>query len=195
MKTVLYALASVAVLAAAATPAAAEGFRAEIHGGWDHVRADDGTINTNDSDSGIVYGIGAGYDFRIAPKVELGLDLSADLSTMEECEGSVLVANDKACLDAGRDLAAAVRLGYKVSDRGTLYALAGYTNARMNLDYTTGVVGTEVRTKEELVGVRVGAGVQFGLGTNLYAKAEYRYSNYEQGFDKHQIVGGFGFRF
>src|SRR3712207_4655295 len=104
MKTYLYAFASIAVLAAAATPASAEGFRAEIHGGWDHVRADDGAINSDDSDSGIVYGIGAGYDFRIAPKVELGIDLSADLSSMEECESSVLVANDQACIDAGRDL-------------------------------------------------------------------------------------------
>jgi outer membrane immunogenic protein len=112
MKTTLYAFAAVAAIAAAAAPASAEGFRAEIHGGWDHVRSDGPGINNNDSDSGIVYGIGAGYDFRIAPKVELGLDLSADLSSMEECENSVLVANDRACLDAGRDLAAAVRLGY-----------------------------------------------------------------------------------
>ncbi len=91
MKTTLYALATVAVLAAAAAPASAEGFRAEIHGGWDHVRADGPGINNNDSDSGLVYGIGAGYDFRIAPKVELGIDLSADLSSMEECESSVVL--------------------------------------------------------------------------------------------------------
>src|SRR5918994_53040 len=84
MKTYLYALASVAVLAAAAAPASAEGFRAEIHGGWDHVRA-----------------------------------------------------NDAACIHAKRDLAAAVRLGYKVGERGTLYALAGYSNARFRFDYTT----------------------------------------------------------
>jgi outer membrane immunogenic protein len=194
MKTVLYALASVAVLAAAAAPAAAEGFRAEIHGGWDHVRADDGAINSNDSDSGIVYGIGAGYDFAIAPKVELGLDLSADLSTMEECRTSVVVANDKACLDAGRDLAAAVRLGYKVSPKGTIYALAGYTNARFRFDYTT-PAGVTTRDGRNLDGFRLGAGYQHGFGEKAYGKVEYRYSNYESDVSRHQVLLGVGLNF
>jgi outer membrane immunogenic protein len=194
MKTILYALASVAVLAAAATPAAAEGFRAEIHGGWDHVRADNGSINNDDSDSGIVYGIGLGYDVAVAPKVELGLDLSADLSSMEECESSVVVANDLACLDAGRDLAAAVRLGYKVSDRGTLYALAGYTNARFRFDYTS-PAGVTVRDGRNLDGFRLGAGYQHDIGKNLYAKAEYRYSNYEADVTRHQALIGVGVKF
>ena len=191
MKTYLYALASVAVLAAA-TPAAAEGFRAEIHGGWDHVRA--GGTGTNDSDSGIVYGIGAGYDVAIAPKVELGLDLSADLSSMEECESSVLVANDLACLDAGRDLAAAVRLGYKVSDRGTLYALAGYTNARFRFDYTT-PAGVTTRDGRNLDGFRLGAGYQHDFGKRMYGKVEYRYSNYEADVTRHQALIGVGVKF
>ena len=33
------------------------------------------------------------------------------------------------------------------------------------------------------------------LGPNTFVKAEYRYSNYEQGFDEHQGVVGLGFRF
>jgi outer membrane immunogenic protein len=194
MKTYLYALASVAVLAAAATPAAAEGFRAEVHGGWDHVRADGPGINNNDSDSGIVYGIGAGYDFAISPKVELGVDLSADLSTMEECESSVIVPNDRACLDAGRDLAAAVRLGYKVSPKGTIYALAGYTNARFRFDYTT-PAGVTTRDGRNLDGFRLGAGYQHGFGENMYGKVEYRYSNYEAGVTRHQALLGVGVNF
>jgi outer membrane immunogenic protein len=193
MKTILYALASVAVLSAAA-PAAAEGFRAEIHGGWDHVRADNGSINSDDSDSGIVYGIGLGYDVAIAPKVELGLDLSADLSSMEECESSVLVANDLACVDAGRDLAAAVRLGYKVSDRGTLYALAGYTNARFRFDYTT-PAGVTTRDGRNLDGFRLGAGYQHDFGERMYGKVEYRYSNYEADVTRHQALIGVGVKF
>ena len=43
--------------------------------------------------------------------------------------------------------------------------------------------------------LRVGAGVEQQLGTNLYAKAEYRYSNYEAGIERHQVLGGVGFRF
>ncbi len=194
MKTVLYALASVAVLAAAAAPASAEGFRAEIHGGWDHVRADGPGINNNDSDSGIVYGIGAGYDFDIGKKMELGIDLSADLSTMEECQNSVIVANDRACLDAGRDLAAALRLGYKVSPNGTVYALAGYTNARFRFDYTT-PANVTTRDGRNLDGFRLGAGYQHGFGEKAYGKVEYRSSNYENDVSRHQVLLGVGLKF
>ncbi len=196
MKTYLYALASVAVLAAAAAaaPASAEGFRAEIHGGWDHVRADDNGLSSNDSDSGIVYGIGAGYDFAIAPKLELGLDLSADLSSMEECETSVILANDAACIHAKRDLAAAVRLGYKVGERGTLYALAGYSNARFRFDYTT-PAGVTTRDSRNLDGFRLGAGYQHDFGERMYGKVEYRYSNYEADVTRHQALLGVGIKF
>jgi outer membrane immunogenic protein len=194
MKTYLYALATVASLAAVAAPASAEGFRAEIHGGWDHVRADGPGINNNDSDSGLVYGIGAGYDFRIAPKVELGIDLSADLSSMEECETSVVLPGDRACLDAGRDLAAAVRLGYKVSERGTLYALAGYTNARFRFDYTT-PANVTTRDGRNLDGFRLGAGYQHDFGKRMYGKVEYRYSNYEADVTRHQALVGVGVKF
>lgn len=188
MKTYLYALASVAVLAAAAAPASAEGFRAEIHGGWDHGRAG------GQGESGIVYGIGAGYDFTIAPKVELGVDLSADLSSLDECERSVILVNDAACLDARRDLAAAIRLGYKVSDRGTLYALAGYTNARFRFDYTT-PAGVTTGDSRNLDGFRLGAGYQHGFGKNMYGKVEYRYSNYEADVTRHQALVGVGVTF
>ena len=187
MKTTLYALASVAVLAVAA-PASAEGFRAEVHGGWDHARAD------GDGESGIVYGIGAGYDVAIAPKVELGLDLSADLSTIDECQSSVVLAGDRACIDAGRDLAAAVRLGYKVSPKGTIYALAGYTNARFRFDYTT-PAGVTTRDGRNLDGFRLGAGYQHAFGEKMYGKVEYRYSNYESDVTRHQVLLGVGVNF
>jgi outer membrane immunogenic protein len=188
MKTILYALASLAALVAVATPASAEGFRAEIHGGWDHVRAN------GEGESGLVYGIGAGYDVAIAPKVELGLDLSADLSSVDECETSVVVTADRACLDAGRDLAAAVRLGYKVGPRGTVYALAGYTNARFRFDYTT-PAGVTTRVSDNLDGFRLGAGYQHAFGDKAYAKVEYRYSNYENDVSRHQMLLGIGLNF
>lgn len=192
MKIHLYALASAAVLAAAAaaTPASAEGFRAEVHGGWDHVRAG------GSGDSGIVYGIGAGYDVALgkAKKVELGLDLSADLSSVEECQSSVILAGDAACIEAKRDLAAAVRLGYKVSPNGTIYALAGYTNARFRFDYTT-PGGVTTGAGANLDGFRLGAGYQHGFGKNMYGKIEYRYSNYEADVTRHQALIGVGVNF
>jgi outer membrane immunogenic protein len=188
MKKVLIALAATAAACAIATPAAAEGFRAEIHTGADVVAAND------DSETGIMYGIGLGYDFAITPKLELGIDLSADLGSTEGCETSAILANDKACFDAKRDLAAAVRMGYKVSEQGTLYALAGYTNARFRATYTT-PAGVTTRDSANLDGFRLGAGYQHAFGDKLYGKVEYRYSNYEGGLERHQGLIGVGVKF
>jgi outer membrane immunogenic protein len=187
MKTYTFALASVAVLAAA-SPAAAEGFRAEVHAGSDHARA------AGEGDSGILYGVGAGYDIAIGEKAEIGLDLSADLSSMKACETGAIVANDEACIRARRDLAAAVRLGYKVTPRGTLYALAGYSNARFRFDYTT-PAGVTARDSQNLDGLRVGIGYQQGFGERAYGKVEYRYTNYENGVSRHQALLGVGITF
>ena len=189
MKKNCFVLAGAAAAAiAAAGPAQAEGLRGEIHGGWDNVSAD------GDSESGIVYGIGLGYDFAINERTELGIDLSADLSSMEECETGVIVANDTACLDARRDLAAAIRLGYKVTERGTVYGLAGYSNARFRFAYTApaGVTTTDGRN---LDGFRLGAGYQHGFGEKAYGKVEYRYSNYENDVSRHQVLMGVGINF
>jgi outer membrane immunogenic protein len=187
MKKCAFVLAPLAIVAAAA-PAQAEGFRAEVYGGWDNVSAD------GDSDSGIVYGIGLGYDLAVGEKVSVGLDLSADLSSMEECETGAIVANDRACLHAGRDLAAAVRVGYDVAPRRTVYALAGYTNARFRLDYTS-PAGVTTRDHTNLDGLRLGAGYQHGFGEKAYGKVEYRYSNYENDVSRHQVLLGVGVNF
>ncbi len=188
MKKVLIALAATTAAFAVATPAAAEGFRAEIHTGLDVVAADD------DSETGIMYGIGLGYDFAITPKMELGVDLSADLASTEGCETSAIVANDRACFDAKRDLAAALRLGYKVSEQGTIYALAGYTNARFRAAYTT-PAGVTTRDSANFDGFRLGAGYQHDFGEKLYGKVEYRYSNYEGNIERHQALLGLGVKF
>jgi outer membrane immunogenic protein len=188
MKKIALALATAAATVAAASPACAEGFRAEIHTGLDIVSADD------DSESGIMYGVGLGYDIAVSDRMEVGLDLSADLASTEGCERSAILANDRACLDAKRDLAAALRVGYKVSEKGTLYALAGYTNARFRASYTT-PAGVTTRDSANLDGFRLGAGYQHGFGEKTYGKIEYRYSNYENDLSRHQVLLGLGVKF
>jgi len=87
------------------------------------------------------------------------------------------------------------RIGALVGPATLVYAKAGYTNARYNLTYTEPTGVSNFKLHDNLDGVRVGAGVEQAVGRNAYVKAEYRYSNYEQGFDRHQVVAGFGFRF
>ena len=188
MKKILIALTATAATLVAASPACAEGFRAEVHTGADIVSADD------DSETGIIYGIGLGYDIAVSPKLDVGIDLSADLASTEGCETSVIVANDRACVDAKRDLAAALRVGYKVSEKGTLYALAGYTNARFRASYTT-PANVTTRDSANFDGFRLGAGYQHAFGDKLYGKVEYRYSNYEGDITRHQGLIGVGMKF
>jgi outer membrane immunogenic protein len=188
MKKVLIALTATTAALVAASPACAEGFRAEVHTGVDIVDSD------GDNESGILYGIGLGYDIAVSPKIELGLDLSADLASTEGCATSVIVANDRACVDAKRDLAAALRVGYKVSEKGTLYALAGYTNARFRAAYTT-PANVTTRDSANFDGFRLGAGYQHAFGDKLYGKVEYRYSNYEGDITRHQGLIGLGMKF
>ena len=83
--------------------------------------------------------------------------------------------------ETGRDIAVSARAGGVVGERVLLYAHGGYTNlevADINLD-----------------GVRVGGGIEYAVSDNIYVNAEYRYSNYELGFDAHGGVVGAGFRF
>ncbi len=51
------------------------------------------------------------------------------------------------------------------------------------------------RTLENLDGLRLGAGVQQGFGRNAYGKIEYRYSNYEAGIERHNVLVGVGLTF
>jgi len=145
--------------------------------------------------NGIVYGIGAGYDIQSGNLV-FGIDGEASKSTLDECVASVDVTGDELCAEAGRELSVGGRVGMVVGSNALVYARAGYTNARVNLAYDHPTNNTlDVTEGENLDGVRVGGGVELAVGTNAFVRAEYRYSNYEQGFDRHQAVGGFGFRF
>ena len=192
-----YLLAAVAATAFA-TPALAQttgnapgtGLRIEGIVGYDNAR-----VPGVDS-SGVTYGARVGYDFNAGGLV-LGIDGEVSDSSVEECENGFDTANDEICAEFGRDLYVGGRIGAPVGSNTLLYASAGYTNARVNLDYEDGTNGTlnDFRLTDDLDGVRVGAGAEFGIGSNAFVRAEYRYSNYEQDIERHQVVGGFGFRF
>lgn len=163
------------------------GFRAEGLVGYESVE-----VPGNDSD-GVTYGAGIGYDFQMGNLVA-GIEGEVTDSTVDECTSDFAVAGDELCAEAGRDLYVGGRLGTLIGANTLLYGKAGYTNARIETEYTNGPdIPSEV--SENLDGVRVGAGLEFAVGPNSYLKTEYRYSNYEQGFDKHQGLVGFGFRF
>lgn len=186
MKSIFFASAALAALLVA--PAArAEGIRAEIHGGYDNVSIG------GSSDDGIAYGVALGYDAAIGNSMEIGVELNADDSSVKDCVSGLSVPGDRYCLLAGRDLSAVARLGYKLGEKSTLYAIAGYTNAKVIERYTS--TTTNFRDSANGDGIRVGAGYQFAFSGKAYGKVEYRYSNYEGGFSRHQVLTGIGIGF
>ncbi len=146
--------------------------------------------------NGIVYGVGLGYDFRIGGG-SLGIETELTDSSGDECVSDVDTAGDEFCAQVGRDFYLGVRAGAMVKRNTLIYAKAGYANGRFAVAYEDGTAGTtdDLEIGASFKGIRVGVGAEFGLSSNSYLKTEYRYTNYEFGFEKHQVVAGFGFRF
>ena len=181
MKKILFATAaSAAVLAA--TPAVAQsaapaGPRVEAVIGYDKVKA------LGENDGGVLYGLGVGYDFAVAPSVSLGVDGEITDSTQEVGD------EDVAEVKSGRDLYAGARANFAVSPTANLYVKGGYTNARFKA--TDGVDSFS----EIVDGYRIGAGGQIAVSGKAYVGGEYRYSNYEHGLSRHQVALTVGSRF
>src|SRR5262245_37834811 len=120
VKKILLATAATTVFLAA-TPALAQnaapvGPRVEAVVGYDKVKA------LGEKDGGALFGVGAGYDFGVAPSVSLGVDVEATGSTMKKGD------EDIAEVKAGRDLYAGVRANMAVAPNANLYVKGGYTN-------------------------------------------------------------------
>src|SRR3546814_20106912 len=60
-----------------------------------------------------------------------------------------------------------------------VYVKGGYTNEKLNV--LAGDTDEETDTNFNLDGWRVGAGVEHAIGSNSFAKVEYRYSNFNRG--------------
>lgn len=221
MKTTAALLVAGSMLAAA-TPAMAQdasnfdGFRLEALAGYDVTEAGsssdiEGANEDNDqSIDGVAYGIGAGYDFD-AGGVVLGLEAEYAGSTakVEQVTGDTEQFG-LGTVKAGRDLYLGGRIGVKANDDLLVYAKGGYTNATFDVLSRDG--DTEYRADIDTDGFRAGAGLEYAMSGNTFAKVEYRYSNYsdaeldyegdapdvdlgEIDLDRHQVMAGFGMRF
>ena len=192
MRSVAYPLVAIAALSAAATPAFAQasapftGVHVEGLIGGDRIQ------NGGHNDD-VMYGIGGGYDVQLGGAL-VGIEGEVTDSNNKQCVGARTAADPRLCAKAARDLYVGGRVGKVIGGRTLLYVKAGYTNARFKL---TDDDGTNQITldRTNLNGVRVGAGAEYSITPNSFVKAEYRYSNYEQGFERHQLLGGVGFRF
>ena len=170
MKTVIFAALAAAAISAPAFAQDAAPFtgpRAGVTLGYDKIGGDDG----------FAYGVSAGYDLAVAPRITFGPEVSFSDSTVEE-----------AGIDVSRDLAASVRLGYVVTPRVLAFGKVGYANTR--LEASNSNFGGSIE------GVRYGGGIEFAVTGNTYISAEYQRSEYEDGLGGRDAgIVGVGFRF
>ena len=191
-----FAFAAALLAGTIATPALAQdnpnlgGFHVDGIVGWDRSNIQDEHAN------GVTYGVGAGYDFRAGNAI-FGVEAEASDSSADRSVTGAVIAGDSLRVRAGRDLYVGGRVGVGVGSNSLVYAKAGYTNARFRADYDDGTAATaaDFVQRTNLDGIRAGVGAQIGVGSRAYLRTEYRYSNYQDGVDRHQVVGGFGVRF
>jgi outer membrane immunogenic protein len=192
------ALAAALLAGTIATPAFAQD--AEAPRGGFHVSgivgydAPDGDV---DDASGLVYGVGAGYDFNIGRDVFVGPEVELSFSNVDECQAGIIRAGDLTCVESGRDIYVGARVGTRIGRNARVYIGGGYTNAAYEVSYDANLPGStgDFISDDELDGFRLKGGAELDIGRNAFVRAEYRYSNYEGDFDRHQLVGAIGFRF
>lgn len=194
MKTqILAAMLAASAFAAPAFAAPVSGGRVEAIIGYDMSRVeafDLGIDGFDDKEGGLLYGIGAGYDFPVGGTTSVGIDAEV---TEAGTNWRIAGGGDSVSVDIGRDLYVGGRITTAVSDSFNVYGKAGFTNTRVSADISLdGDIANEGGNAD---GWRLGAGGQFAVGQNAFVGVEYRYSNYEADFSRHQVVGSLGFRF
>jgi len=220
--TKMFALLATGSLAALAVPAAAQdadspftGLRIQGTTGYDSIRAgssvdDDGNDNNDQSADGVFYGAAVGYDVDLG-KVVIGPEAEIAGSTADtDFDNGDFEGFGFGNVSAGRDLYLGARVGVKANENMMFYAKGGYTNAKLNVRSSDGT--TEFDTDYDLDGYRVGGGLEYAFGRNMFTNIEYRYSNYSEAevdfagtladsdrfdvdTDRHQVVVGVGMRF
>jgi outer membrane immunogenic protein len=190
-------LAAALLAATVATPALAQGEAVPTFTGG-HIEPIVGVdrLRANGSGkTGVTYGIAGGYDFQSPSGTVFGIEGEVADASTKDCINGAVVATDRLCAKAKRDLYAGGRIGF-TSGSTLIYGKAGYTNLRVGASYDDGTAATapDFSNSRNLDGVRVGAGLEKRVGS-LSLKAEYRYSNYQDGVSRHQGVIGAGIRF
>jgi outer membrane immunogenic protein len=205
-----------------ATPALAQDSNSTFTGpriegiiGYDMSRAgssvdNDTTRSDDESIDGLLYGVGAGFDFAVGGAV-VGVEGEWTMGTAKTDFARTDPNNfGLGRVSTGRDLYLGGRLGFLAGPKTLIYVKGGYTNARYNLLGTDGV--TELNGDYSTDGWRAGAGVEVALSEHTFAKVEYRYSKYSEAeidfegaapssprfnidTDRHQVAASFGFRF
>jgi outer membrane immunogenic protein len=202
-RTATFAAFLLSAVAVPATAAEFSGFRAELQGGWDNPQVTYDVYSAagvyqgqyHQNHSGFMYGAEVGYDLPVSETIRLGVLASIGGTTVSiDPEAQNLLYSTNANVGFNWNLAA--RAGFKVGDSTMLYGSVGY--ASTNIKYYVNNLVTPALSFEDsrtYGGFLFAGGVEQALGESFYGRLEYRYSNYQSGVSRNQIVAGFGMRF
>ncbi len=171
-----YLVLSAAIAAISATPAMADervSFGAVI--GGDSVQLENDETGADGSESGVMYGLTAGYDFIDDAGFVMGIEAEATDSSVKDAVSDVLEVGDELSLSAGRDLYIGARVGYLFTPQLLAYAKGGYSNGRIKASYSDST--GEYSANEDLDGLRLGAGLEYDFSA-FRLRGEYRYTDY-----------------
>jgi outer membrane immunogenic protein len=168
------------------------GPRIEATAGWSQLNFDLArySIAGSSKGSGINWGVEAGYDVPLGGNFVAGVETGISFSNVDHTFSD---ATTSYVMHARRDIEISGRLGARLGDNALLYGKAGYTNLQLGADTSAG--GATTLQRANLDGLRLGAGVELGITRAAYLKTEYRYSNYQDGVSKNEVLTGFGIRF
>lgn len=184
-----YVILAALAASAVATPAFAnhfEGLRLEARLGFDNFNRDKVDVHgvegqdpweldysiDDKSASGVVVGAGIGYDFGLFSKVTLGAEANISISNIKS---QALSSWENTSYNIDREFELSSRLGYKVSDNALLFVKGGFANVSRRYQEEGQAPNTYATERS---GWTVGGGLEAAVTDNVYAKIEYRYTDY-----------------
>lgn len=121
---------------------------------------------TNSPDrNDVTYGAAIGVDAPVGDRFTIGIEANSTNFAQRE-----------------RQIGAAARVGYVFTPKVLGYVKGGYNNYQNVFS-------------QKLDGAVVGAGVEYKFSKHFYGKAQYDYSDFENGVGSHAVSTGIGIRF
>lgn len=202
MKRIVSSVAALALTVGLASAASAEPFNGPyvgVQAGWNQDKLGTpstplGNVAIDRSQDSLSGGVFAGYDYKVSPRfvigAEAGVQFGNDDSVARDTGAALVTVDPKRSFDL------TARAGYLVTDNTLLYARGGYTNARVrtSVEDAAGIRSASANRD----GWLVGGGLEHAISDNVSARAEYRYSDLDEGngkFDRHQALFGIAYRF